>query len=89
VVATRNRIGDRESDTIIGKGHQSATVTLTERKSGFLVMKKVVCRTAHKVPQAIVNGLLCYQDRGYTITSDNGKEFTNHQKTAEDLKARF
>ena len=52
-------------------------------------MKKVVCRTAHKVPQAIVNGLLCYQDRGYTITSDNGKEFTNHQKTAEDLKARF
>ena len=89
VVDARNRIGDWEGDTIIGKGHQGAIVTLTERKSGFLVMKKVIRKTAHEVHQAIVNGLVHYQDQVHTITSDNGKEFANHQKIAGDLDARF
>ena len=89
VVAARSRIGDWEGDTIIGKGHQGAIVTLAERKSGFLVMKKVVRKSAQEVHQAIVDGLFRYQDQVHTITSDNGKEFANHQKIAEDLDAQF
>jgi len=31
----KTRIGDWEVDTVIGKGHQQALVTLTERKSMY------------------------------------------------------
>jgi len=41
-------MGDWESDTIIGKGNQQAIVTLVERKSRYLVMRKVEKRTAEK-----------------------------------------
>ncbi len=33
MVADRQRIGDWEGDTIIGKGHQQAIVTLVDRVS--------------------------------------------------------
>jgi IS30 family transposase len=35
MVEERNRIGDWEADTIIGKAHKQAIVSLTERKSGL------------------------------------------------------
>ncbi|MBK8473761.1 MAG: hypothetical protein IPL33_17250 [Sphingobacteriales bacterium] len=34
IVAQRSRIGDVEGDTIIGKQHKQAIVTLVERKTG-------------------------------------------------------
>jgi IS30 family transposase len=33
IVQQRSRIGDWEGDTVIGKGHRGALVTLVERKS--------------------------------------------------------
>jgi len=45
VVEDRSRIGDWEADTVIGKVHQQALVTLTERKSGLALMYKVDHRT--------------------------------------------
>jgi len=89
IVNSRNRIGDWEGDTIIGKGHQGSVVTLTERKSGFLVMRKVARKTAHMVCQAIIDGLSQYKDLVHTITSDNGREFSDHQAIANNLDAQF
>ena len=40
IVATKARFGDWEADTIIGKNHKSALVTLTERKSQFELIAK-------------------------------------------------
>ena len=37
----RSRIGDWEIDTVIGKNHKQALVTIVERKSKFTVMKKL------------------------------------------------
>ena len=45
VVEERNRIGDWEADTIIGKAHKQAIVSLTERKSGLAFIYKVDRRT--------------------------------------------
>ena len=36
IVERRDRIGDWEADTIIGRGHQGAIVTLVDRKSRYL-----------------------------------------------------
>lgn len=41
IVETRRRIGDWEADTIIGKNHRQAIVSLVERKPGFTLIEKV------------------------------------------------
>ena len=41
VVEQRSRIGDWEGDTVIGKGHRGALVTLVERKSRYTLAMQV------------------------------------------------
>lgn len=87
IVEERSRIGDWESDTIIGKGHKQAIVTLVDRKSRLLLMQKVEKRTAEKVGEATIT-MLSTKTRK-TLTSDNGKEFANHELVAEALKIDY
>jgi len=44
VVAKRSRIGDWEGDTMIGKNHKGALVTIVERKSSYTVIDAVARR---------------------------------------------
>ena len=86
IVDTRQRLGDWEMDTIIGKGHYQALVSLTERKSRFALLRKVERKTAQAVADAVIDLLkpIC---RGlHTITADNGKEFADHERIAEKLQ---
>ena len=87
-VDLRERLGDWESDTLIGKGHQGALVTLTERKSRFTLVRKVVQKSAELVAQAIID-LLSWVQHLETITADNGKEFAAHQRIAKALWIDF
>jgi IS30 family transposase len=88
-VAQRRRIGDWEADTIIGQNHRQAILSLTERKSKLCLLKKVERNTAESVEQAICELLSPLAAKVYTITSDNGREFANHQRVARKLKANF
>lgn len=88
VVDLRERLGDWESDTIIGKGHQGAVVTLTERNSRFTLIRKVAQKSAELVAQAMID-LLSWVQHLETITSDNGKEFAAHQKISKKLLIDF
>lgn len=87
-VDLRERLGDWESDTIIGKGHQGALVTLTERKSRFTLVRKVAQKSAELVAQAMIS-LLSWVQHLETITSDNGKEFAAHQMISKVLLIDF
>jgi len=89
VVEQRSRIGDWEADTIIGKAHKQAIVSLTERKSGLALIHKVDRRTKEKTEEAIKQLLNPIAYKVHTITSDNGKEFGNHEKIANELKCGF
>lgn len=89
IVEARRRLGDWEVDTIIGKGHQQAIVTLTERKSRFALLGKVEQRSAQLVGQTVVQLLKPFQDKSTTMTGDNGKEFAQHKKIAEELSLDF
>ena len=89
IVARKTRIGDWETDTIIGKGHQQALVTLTERKSKYTLMAHVKRCTAQAVRKAILRLLGGIRDRVHTITSDNGKEFAEYGVIAEALDTGF
>lgn len=41
VINNKERFGDWEIDTIIGKGHKGAILTIVERKTAFLMMRKL------------------------------------------------
>ncbi len=86
IVDTRMRLGDWEVDTIIGKGHRKAIMTLTERKSRLALLRKVERKTAQAVGDAVIDLLKPLADRTHTITSDNGREFAHHERIAESLE---
>lgn len=87
IVEQKARIGDWEIDTVIGKNHQGALVTLVERASKFALIKKVDSKHADVVTEATVTLLKPYLDKSLTITADNGKEFAGHETIAEHLGA--
>ena len=88
VVEQRTRLGDWEVDLILGKDHQGALVTLTERKSRFTLLRRVASKQAKLVSQAIVD-LLQWVSALESITADNGKEFAAHQHISQMLSVDF
>jgi len=89
IVEAKERIGDWEADTIIGKQHKQALVSLTERKSSFPLIHKVERKTSDQVTEAISHLLLPIKQYVHTVTSDNGKEFAGHHVIANNLDADF
>ena len=85
VVEQRSRFGDLEVDLIIGKNHQQAILTINDRASGMLKMRKVESKNATQVSSAIVDELEDWIPYLHTVTADNGKEFANHEFVAQQL----
>ena len=86
IVDSRERLGDWEADTIIGKRHKQAIVSVTERKSRFALIYKVKRKTADQVTKAISKLLLPIKDNVHTMTFDNGKEFAGHELLSKKLE---
>jgi IS30 family transposase len=89
IVNKRLRIGDWEVDSVIGCMHQSSIVTLVERVSRYTVIIKVNSKEAVGVAQAIVNRCKSNNLPVKTITGDNGLEFAEHVKIANELGIDF
>ncbi len=88
IVERKIRIGDWEGDTVVGKNHQGALVTLVDRKSKLTLIGKVDRYTAEAVEQAIIGLMEWLPGRHYTLTVDNGKEFSNHESVAATLQIK-
>lgn len=89
IVEKKSRIGDLEIDTIIGKDHIGALVTIVDRKSKFTLIKKVKSKHALIVTKALLEMLLPIKPIVKTITSDNGKEFAYHKEVSRYLESDF
>lgn len=89
IVDDKLRVGDWEIDTVIGKGHSGALVTIVERVTNFTVSKQVESKSAAAVSQATIALLKPLKDVVHTITADNGKEFAYHEKIRDALGAGF
>lgn len=88
IEADGTRFGDWELDTIVGKGNKGAILTLTERKTNFVLMERLRHgKNAEEVAKVIVRLLLPYKKHVKTITTDNGSEFTAHTYVTEKIKA--
>ena len=85
VVDLKSRVGDWEIDTVIGKGHSGALVTIVERKTKFTLSAQVNSKSAKDVTAATIRLLKPYKDLVHTITADNGKEFSGHEEISKSL----
>ena len=88
IVERKIRIGDWEGDTVVGKNHQGALVTLVDRKSKLTLIGKVDRYTAEAVEKTIISLMELLPRRSYTLTVDNGKEFASHESVAETLRIK-
>jgi transposase, IS30 family len=89
IVDSQERIGDIEVDTVIGKNHQHALVTAVDRKTLYTWIGFVPTKDATSVGRSLIQLLSPYGSTIKTITSDNGKEFAQHQKVAKRLNCDF
>ncbi len=89
IVESRERLGDWEADTLLGRRHGPVLLTLTERKSRFTLLALMDRRSARAVRKQMCRQLSPYRDRLHTITSDRGKEFSDHAKIAKTLGITF
>lgn len=95
IINNRGRFGvpiaiGREMDTIIGKDHKGAIVTIVERTTGFFMMRKLPKgREAKDLSKQGIDMLLPYKNSVLSITSDNGTEFAEHQNIAQKLETEF
>jgi IS30 family transposase len=88
IVERKIRIGDWEGDTVVGRNHQGALVTLVDRKSKLTLIGKVDRYTAEAVEKTIISLMELLPRRNYTLTVDNGKEFASHESVAETLRIK-
>ena len=86
VANNRERVGDWEADTIIGKNHKGAIATLDERKTKLRLAVPLPGKKAKAVKQAMIDALMPLKKFVKTITYDNGKEFVQHEEVAKALK---
>lgn len=89
VVAERARFGDWEADLVIGAGQKQALVTINERISRYSLIAHVPFKTAELVSQAMIALLKPFSTCVHTLTTDNGREFAQHEHIAATLDADF
>jgi transposase, IS30 family len=89
IVDEKKRLGDWEIDTIIGKEHQKAIVTLVERVSKKTLIGQVGTKKADFVTGQIIRLLSEIKPYVLTITADNGSEFAHHEAVAAALETNI
>lgn len=85
--ADGRRFGDWEMDLIVGKGQKGHILTLCERSTNYMLMKRLPQgKKASGVADAVIELLFQYRKDVRTITADNGPEFSEHARIAKALK---
>ena len=89
IVEKKVRIGDWELDTIIGKGHKGAIVSMVDRATKLT--KLAICKSKEAAPvtEALTRCLSPVREFVLTLTADNGKEFAKHAQVSCELNADF
>lgn len=87
IADAKTEIGHWESDTMIGGNHTGVIVTHVDKASKFLVAGLGQTKTSAQVNQVTI-ALFAQipETRRKTMTFDNGKEFSGHEKLSETLK---
>jgi len=90
VINNKMRFGDWEIDLIVGKDNKGAMVTIVERKTALIMIRKLPFgKNAYELAKIVIDMLLPYKANVLSITSDNGSEFAMHKLIAQKLDCKF
>jgi IS30 family transposase len=89
IVANKSRFGDWEADTIVGARHKGGILSVVERKSKLVRLRKLTTKAAAEMKDNAIELLAPLASKVHTITVDNGKEFCEHELIAAGLQARI
>jgi len=89
IVDKKERLGDLEIDTIIGQNHKGALLTINDRVSSFVWIEKLESKDAKILSKKAIEKLTPNIRWLHSITSDNGKEFAEHEIIAKKIKIDF
>ncbi|KKR96640.1 MAG: Integrase [candidate division TM6 bacterium GW2011_GWE2_41_16] len=84
-VEQKIRVGDFEADTIIGSMHRGALLSIVDRKTKLTLLRLLPNTKAQNVAREMIDALAPIKTFTHTITTDNGKEFAQHQSVAGNL----
>lgn len=84
--ANASIFGHWEMDTIVGPNNSGAIVTLTERMTNYLIMKKLKAgKNAKALAKTVSRILAPFREHVNSITTDNGSEFADHETISKNL----
>ena len=89
IVDLKERFGDLEIDTVIGSNHKGALVTINDRLTSKVWIRKLSGKDSVPLALKTIEALQPIKDLIHTITADNGKEFAKHQEIAKELEISF
>jgi len=86
----RQRLGDWEGDTIVGKGRKGYLLTCVDRTSRYLIARKVKTCAAEPVAERLKQtiGKLPSSKR-HSLTLDNGREFARPAELEHKLSVKI
>ena len=88
-IEDRNEEGHWEADTAVSRQSKAAITAAVERKTRFLIVKKIKCKTSDCMHNALVASLKeLPKNLRKTITYDNGTENANHILTDDVLQTK-
>ena len=88
-VETRKYIGHWEIDTVHGRGGSHCTVTLLERKTGYVLIGKLPDKSTAALNKKTISFINRTPDKFKTITADNGTEFHQYKKIENKHMVKF
>jgi len=85
----RRRRWHWEGDTVMGSDQRHCVLTLVERVTGYVVIKKLTARSKEQAARALSQALFELSNRCQTITLDNGTEFHDYAAVEAVHKVKF
>lgn len=87
--ADGTRFGDFEMDCIVGANNKDVIVTIVERSTNYLMMRKLPFgKSPDELAKVVIKILFAYRLQVLSITTDNGIEFAGHKAITKVIGAK-
>ncbi len=87
IVSLRARVGDWETDNVVGKQTDKTALSVTVERLTRLIILSLTRKTAKSKTESLIKRLSALPDIArVTLTADNGAENTNHQEITKSLE---
>lgn len=85
----RSRKGHYEIDTMMGRGSKHCILTMVDRKTGYVIIRKLRSRTTDEVNTELLKTISGEKVKIRTLTADNGTEFHQYAQVEQKTNIRF